>query len=97
MNGAAISWGSKKQTIVAHSSTEAEYIAITHAAREAMWLRYFFAAIADPIFEPTIVHSDNQGAIALTRNSRYHARTKHINSLPRRKVEYFTELLGLTA
>jgi hypothetical protein len=39
LGGAAISWGSKKQTSVALSSTEAEYIATAHAAKEAVWLR----------------------------------------------------------
>ena len=37
----AVSWSSKKQNIVALLSTEAEYIAQTHAAKEAIWLRSF--------------------------------------------------------
>jgi hypothetical protein len=37
--GGAISWGLKKQSAVALSSTEAEYIAATHAAKEVVWLR----------------------------------------------------------
>ena len=41
----AISWSSKKQHIIALSSTEVEYIAQTHAAKEALWLRGFLAEI----------------------------------------------------
>jgi hypothetical protein len=38
LRGGAISWGSKKQTSVALSSTEAEYVAAAYAAKEAIWL-----------------------------------------------------------
>ena len=39
IDGGAVSWSSKKQPIVALSSTESEYIATTHAAKEALWIR----------------------------------------------------------
>ena len=41
----AVSWSSKKQYIIALSSTEAEYIALTHAAKEALWLRAFLTEV----------------------------------------------------
>lgn len=76
----AISWSSKKQTLIALSSTEAEYIGETHAAREAIWLRQYWSEVTGtPLSIPTIIHSDNQGAIALAMNEQYHARTKHID------------------
>ena len=39
MNGGAISWSSKKQTLVTLSTAESEYVAATYAAKEALWLR----------------------------------------------------------
>lgn len=76
----AITWSTKKQSIVALSSTESEYITLTHASRELIWLRNLWAELtAEQPKEPTVLHDDNQGAIALTRTGAYHARTKHID------------------
>src|SRR5882672_1777439 len=41
----AVTWSSKKQSLIALSSTEAEYIAQTHATREAIWLRAYWSEI----------------------------------------------------
>jgi hypothetical protein len=84
VDGGAVSWTSKKQEIVSLSTTEAEYIAATHAAKEAIWLRRLFGEIFPPatsgINKPTHVHSDNKSAITLaTGSGQYHARTKHID------------------
>jgi hypothetical protein len=76
--GGAISWSSKKQTSVAMSSTEAEYIAAAHAAKEAVWLRRLLTELGQPTLHPTLLHIDNQSAIAITRNPEFHDRTKHI-------------------
>ena len=75
----AISWSSKKQNIVALSSTEAEYVAQTHAAKEAMWLRSFVSEIRGGAEGALTILCDNQGAIALAKDNKYHARTKHID------------------
>ena len=48
LDGGTISWSSKKQNVVALSSTEAEYIALTHATKEAIWLWYVLADILHP-------------------------------------------------
>lgn len=78
--GRAISWSSKKQSIIALSSTEAEYIAQTNTAREAVWLRTYWADLTGkPLTSPSRLFSDNQGAIALAKSGSYHARTKHID------------------
>jgi hypothetical protein len=75
----AVSWSSKKQNIVALSSTEAEYVAQTHAAKEAIWLRSFISEIQGTKPGALTVSCDNQGALALAKDNKYHARTKHID------------------
>jgi hypothetical protein len=79
IDGGAISWSSKKQPIVALSTTEAEYIAAAHATKEVIWIRTFLAEITRPLTEPTMLLCDNQSAIALTQSTQFHARTKHID------------------
>ena len=79
LDGGAVSWSSKRQEIIALSTTEAEYVAITHAAKEALWLRTFISQVFGDIDGPMTLHSDNQSAIALTKDHQYHARTKHID------------------
>ena len=74
-----ISWASKKQSVVALSSTEAEYIAASLASQEAVWLRSLLGDISFVQKEPTVIKEDNQGTIALSRNPEYHPRTKHID------------------
>jgi hypothetical protein len=76
--GAAISWSCKKQNIIALSSTEAEYIAAAHAAKEAVWLHCLLTELGLDLSSPTVLHVDNQSAIAIARNPEFHDRTKHI-------------------
>lgn len=78
MCGAAISWSSKLQTAPALSSTEAEYMACTRAAQEAIWLRQLLEQLGFKQTSPTKLWGDNQGAIALAKNPQEHPRTKHI-------------------
>jgi hypothetical protein len=77
--GGCISWCSKKQATVALSSTEAEYIAATQAAKEAIWLRTFLKELHIVQKSATLIFSDSQGSNALIKNPVYHARTKHID------------------
>ena len=77
--GGAISWQAKKQSTVALSSTEAEYMAVTQAAKEALWWRAFMTSLGCPTLSPSTLYSDNQGCIALSKNPEYHSRTKHID------------------
>ena len=76
--GAAISWSCKKQNVIALSSTEAEYVAAAHAAKEAVWLRRLLTTLGLDLTDPTVLHVDNQSAIAIARNPEFHDRTKHI-------------------
>lgn len=76
--GGAISWKSRLQPTVALSSTEAEYRATTEAGQEAVWLRQLLKSFNYETTSPTTLHCDNLGAIQLTSQSTFHARTKHI-------------------
>jgi hypothetical protein len=79
VDGGAVSWSSKQQEIVSLSTTESEYVAAMHGGKEALWLRSLISEVFGTLQEPTTLFSDNQAAIALTRDHQYHARTKHIN------------------
>jgi hypothetical protein len=79
IDGGAVSWSSKRQEIVSLSTTESEYVAATHGMKEALWLRSLLSEVFGPITTATTLFSDNQAAIALTRDHQYHARTKHID------------------
>jgi hypothetical protein len=76
----AISWSSKRQPTIALSTCEAEYQAQTQAAKEAVWLRSLLQELnpVEPTPYATIIYCDNQGAIALAKDPKFHPRTKHI-------------------
>ena len=74
-----MSWRSKKQTTVALSMAEAEYVALAGATQEAVWMRQLTADLnGEPATEPTVVFEDNQAAIAMAKNPQFHGRSKHI-------------------
>jgi hypothetical protein len=90
LGGGAISWSSEKQTTVALSNHEAEYIAGTHAARELVWLRQLLNDLGHGTDSPTVLHIDNQSAIAIAQNPTCSDSTKHIevkHHYLRKKVE----------
>ncbi|SCV74161.1 BQ2448_6593 [Microbotryum intermedium] len=108
MAGCAITWSARRQTGVAHSSVEAEYVALSSTCREVMWLRLLFFALGFPCIGPTIIRADSTGAIALSKHPTSHTTTKHISTnlmvadimtkgLGKGKHEHFVERLGLTA
>ena len=76
-----VSWSSKKQPIITLSSTEAEYVALTHSSKDIIWIHKFLTELRS-IFSfslPTNLFCDNQGAIRLSKDSTFHGRTKHID------------------
>jgi hypothetical protein len=74
----AITWSSKKQTTIALSSTEAEYVALAEAGREACWLRNLYDELGYTQAAPSLIMGDNDGSIAMARNPQFHKRSKHI-------------------
>ena len=79
LGNCSVSWRSRKQSIVALSTTEAEYVAMCESAQEAVWLRRLLGDIGFTQNAPTVVFEDNQGAISLSANPKDHTRTKHID------------------
>src|ERR1700678_1474601 len=79
IDGGAVSWASKKQELVTLSTTEAEYVATSHAVKEALWLRQLITELFGSIDAPTTLFSDSKSAIALAHDGHYHARRKHID------------------
>jgi len=79
MNGGAICWRSRLQSIVALSSTEAEYVGATPAVQEILWLRDLLCELKMTDSSPSLLNMDNVGAVALTRSAGDSNRTKHID------------------
>ena len=78
LNGGPVSWASKRQSTVATSTAEAEYVAAAMATKEALWLRKLLSALgvdggAVPMGE------DNQACLALVNNPEATGRTKHVD------------------
>ena len=78
LGGTAISWRSKKQTCVALSTAEAEYMALASAAQEAMWLRQLTINLKNEPVSATVIFEDNHTAICIAKNPQFHGRSKHI-------------------
>jgi len=77
VGGTTVSWVSKIQSVVALSTTEAEYVAATEASKEMIWLQRFLDELGKKQ-ELGRLHSDSQSAIHLAKNSAFHSKTKHI-------------------
>jgi hypothetical protein len=80
--GAAISWSSKLQSIIALSSTESEYVGLRFASKEAVWLRRIMRDVGigcNMGVKPIKIYADNQGSIKIANNSCTTRRSKHID------------------
>lgn len=78
-SGAAVTWRSQKQTCVALSTAESEYVALAAAVQEALWLGQLKKDITAGRADPIEIREDNQSAICMATNPRFHSRTKHID------------------
>ena len=79
VTNSTVSWSSKKQPTVAKSTTEAEYVSLSQATQEAIYLPKLLADLDCKADSPTVLKEDNQGAIEFSRNPGFHNRTKHID------------------
>ena len=75
------SWSMKQQEIVLLLTTESEYIAVTHMAKEVLWLHSLVSQVFGPFRSntATMLFSDNQSVITLSKDHQYHTCTKHID------------------
>ena len=77
-NGGVVSWKSSKQTVIADSTMEAEYIAASEAAKKAFWYKKFATEIRVMPLDAIPLYYDNNGTIALAKMWRSHQKSKHI-------------------
>ena len=77
--GSTVSWTTRKQNTVALSSTEAEYVSLSQAACEAIWLRNVLQEFGVSIVEPTQIFEDNQSCMRIAEEPRDHRRMKHVD------------------
>jgi hypothetical protein len=68
----------KRQSVVALSTTKVEYMATTHASKEAVWLQRLCSSIG-LVQQVVRIDCDSQSAIFLAKNPTYHSKTKHID------------------
>lgn len=78
--GGAVSWCSKKQSCVALSSTEAEFIALSEASKEVIWIRRLLNELGEHFEHPSIVYEDNQSCLKLIETEKLSSRSKHIDT-----------------
>ncbi len=80
LGGNPISWSSQRQKTVSLSTTEAEYVAASEAAKEVVWLKGLINDLGTDLQVETVpLRIDNESAMKLTKNAEFHGRTKHIN------------------
>ena len=78
MGSGVISWFSWKQSYVALSIAEAEYVTACSAKCEVVWLRKLLFDLFDLQMDATCIHCDNQSCMKLSENIVFHDKSKHI-------------------
>ncbi|CAI7833165.1 unnamed protein product [Closterium sp. NIES-54] len=79
VGGSPVSWKSKKQGEIAHSSIESEYMALFHGVKEVVWMRRLLEELGQEKEGPTPVFCNSQGAIAMASNAVLHRLNKHMH------------------
>lgn len=77
INGGAIVWSSRKQSLVSLSTTEAEFYSIVEGIKEAIWLRNLLKIFGDEQNNSTLILNDNQSTLNMISNGDFAARTKY--------------------
>ncbi|KAK2448711.1 hypothetical protein QL285_007961 [Trifolium repens] len=72
-----VSWGSKKQPLVARSSTEAEYQSMANTTADLLWIQSLLHELQIPLLPPTLL-CDNLSVVSLAHNPVLHSKTKHL-------------------
>ncbi|XP_071905928.1 uncharacterized protein [Coffea arabica] len=80
LGGGSIAWKSARQTIIARSTMESEFVALELTGTEAEWLRNFLANIPSTkdLLPPMSIHCDCQAAIAIAKNKSYNCKSRHM-------------------
>ncbi|RVW56555.1 Retrovirus-related Pol polyprotein from transposon RE1 [Vitis vinifera] len=76
--GNLVTWRSKKQSVVARSSADAEFRAMAQGICEGIWLNRLLEELRVPLKHPMVLYCDNQAAISIAKNPVHHDRTKHV-------------------
>lgn len=93
-NGSLISWRSKKQTPVVHSTWEAQYIPVSYSVRQCIWIRTLYnEPLSHELGGPTVIYCNNPEALFLAKNEVMNERTKHIDT----KSHFIRKQIGLGA
>lgn len=90
LGSGVISWSCKFQSIVAQSTAEAEYVAMSAATNEAVYLKTLLQSIGISTVTSIYLNCDNQAAQAIATNPVHHSRTKHID-VKHHSIRYFVE------
>lgn len=80
LNGGIISWACRKQVSVSLSSTEAEYVALSEACQELIWIKKLCKDFKVDMTDAVTINVDNQSCIKLAENQKFSNRTKHIDT-----------------
>ena len=95
-----VSWYNRKQRSMALSLAEAEYMATSLAACEAIWMRKILVRLFGSHLDPTVIYCDNQSCIKLSVNLVFHDRSKqidiwyhHIRDCVQRKIMFIVQIL----
>ena len=92
LNGGASCWRSVKQTCVDDSTTEAKYVVASETAKEVVWLKKLLLdlQVISSADRPITLYCDNSGAIAQSKEPRYHKKQKHIE----RKYHFIRDIIS---
>ncbi|RVX02081.1 Copia protein [Vitis vinifera] len=76
--GNLVTWRSKKQSVVARSSAEAEYRALAQGICEGIWIKRVLSELGQTSSSPILMMCDNQATISIAKNPMHHDMTKHV-------------------